>query len=103
METVARFNRPVSYIFNKSNNDVLENICFIFIFLNNNTDFIDKNFSVDFMNDIYLKKWNNLCIEIYNYSRSDNKKEYNTFKNIIELNGIKFLKLKEIYEYLIEN
>ena len=37
----SRFETPVTYIFNKSNNDILENIVFIFIFLKNYTLFVD--------------------------------------------------------------
>ena len=98
----SRFETPVTYIFNKSNNDILENIVFIFIFLKNYTLFVDDFLPAIFMEDIYLKNWHNLSLHIFNFNLQTRTIYFN-FKPIIETNGIKFLKLTEMCEYLIEN
>ena len=58
----SRFQNPVTYYFNKSNDDVLENIISIFIYLKTYSSFIDIYLNQKFMNDIYKKDWH----EIYN-------------------------------------
>ena len=94
------YQNPVNYFFNKSNNDILENITFIFIFLNNYTTFVDTYLPSMFMNDIYKKNWYNVSIYIYQLK---NQIKFDKYKILLEQNGINFLNLDEIYEYLIEN
>ena len=98
-----RFQNPVTYFFNKSNDEVLENIISIFIYLKNYSSFVDICLNYKFMDYIYQKNWHEIYNHIFYLRFSRNKNTFNLFKPYIELNGIKFIKLSEMCEYLVEN
>ena len=99
----SRFQNPVTYYFNKSNDDVLENIISIFIYLKNYSSFIDIYLNNKFMDDIYQKNWHEIYNHLFYLRFSKYKNTFNLLKPYIEIAGLKFLKLTEMCEYLVEN
>ena len=88
---------PINYHFDKSNEQLLEHISFIFIFLKNYTSFLDK-LDENFMNDIYLKRWKSVSGHLHKL-----KEDFRKYKKILEMNGLYYLELYEIYEILSIN
>ena len=99
----SRFQYPVPYIFNKSNDEVLENIISIFIYLKNYSSFVDICLNQKFMDYIYQKKWHEIYNHLFYLMFSKYNNTFNLFKPYIELSGIKFIKLSEMCEYIVEN
>lgn len=100
---IYRFQNPVTYNFSKPNDEFLKNIISIFIFLKNISFFVDICLNENFMRDIYQKNWHNIYNSIFYLRFSKNKNIYNSFQQAIEAGGIKFLKLNEMCDYLVEN
>ena len=91
-----RFNNPVPYLFNTSNDNIIENINEIFTFLSSNIK-IDSRF----MDYLYYKDYTSLAYLILHMSKVSNK-DYLKFKPIFIENGINFLDLRVMYDYLIQ-
>ena len=91
----SRYTSFINYHFNRTNQDLINNITFIFVFLQNYTLFYLHS---TFMNDLYLKKWDKIKIHINNLIKIKN--DYHFFQPLLELNGIIYLSLEDMYEIL---
>ena len=88
----------VDYIFDQSNDQVLENIYSIFKCLEN-----ELNIHPEFIYYNNNKDYNNMLIILYNFKDTPFLKKYNKFKNIIIENNIPFLEYTTILQYLYAN
>ena len=86
----------VDYIFDQSNDQVLENIYSIFKCLENKLNIHPK--FIYYNNN---KDYNNMMIILYNFKDTPFLKKYNKFKNIIIENNIPFLEYTTILPVLL--
>ena len=86
-----RFDKAVPYYFKKTNNDILKNIKDIFTFLSR---YFDKRIMEK------ISDYQSLSYYILYMSKKYNN-EYIQFKPQLLKNGINYLTLREMYEYLI--
>ena len=87
-----RFDKPVPYFSNQSNNDILKNIKDIFTFLSKGN--LDKRIMEK------ISDYQSLSYYILYMSKKYNN-EYIQFKMLLIKNGINYLTLHEMYVYLI--
>ena len=88
----------VDYIFDQSNDQVLENIYSIFKCLEN-----ELNIHPEFIYYNNNKDYNNMLIILYNFKDTSFLKKYNKCKNIIIENNLIFLDYITILQYLYAN
>ena len=103
---MARYSRPLDYIFNSSNDDVIENIHSIFNILSEKTVLINglsHIFNEDIRMDLAHKKYRYVSQVLYQFYSTGYGHLYEIYKPIIEDHGVRFLPLKTIIEYLYEN
>ena len=89
-----RFDKAVPYFSNQSNNDIIKNIKDIFTFLSKGN--LDKRI----METVNNSDYQSLSYYILYMSKKYNN-EYIQFKPQLLKNGINYLTLREMYEYLI--
>jgi len=88
----------VDYIFDQGNDQILKNICSIFICLE------DKlNIPGVFMYYTKHKNYNNMFKILYNLNNTLFVTNYNSYKNIIIENNLIFLEYSTILQYLHAN
>lgn len=95
---MAKFAQPVSFIFNKSAGEILDNIQTIFMLLNDQTPFI-KLLNIDFMSILMKKQYHVAASIIYNFKYFNYI--YHNYKPLIESYNVNYLTSDQIYEYLV--